>query len=140
MRLIQWLRGPTSPSGTALRKRPSGAPKVSNTSCGVSRGMLPTSNSCSCTDVTCFPPAHSSIARSRSVPGATASDFRSAATEDRCLPRRLSPGRQHHHHLAAFEARFLLDFGELGGVVLDAIEELIAQFLMRHFTPAEPQR
>src|SRR3982074_3190414 len=45
----------TSPSGLALRKRPSGAPKVSHTSCGVSRGMLPTSNSCSLTDVTCFP-------------------------------------------------------------------------------------
>ena len=36
----------------------------------------------SLTDVTRFPPAHTSIAMSRSVPGATTSDFRSAATED----------------------------------------------------------
>ena len=30
--------------------------------------------------------------------------------------------RQHHHHLAAFELRFLLHFGDLGGVVLDALQ------------------
>ena len=37
-----------------------------------------------------------------------------------------SSRRQDHHHLAAFEARFLLDLGELGRIVFDAIEELIA--------------
>ena len=51
-----------------------------------------------------------------------------------------SPRRQHHHHLATLEARFLLDLGKLGGVVPDAVEELGAQFLVRHFTAAEAQR
>src|SRR5215475_5493845 len=51
-----------------------------------------------------------------------------------------SPRRQHHHNLAAFEARFLLDLGDLGGIVLDAIEELVAQLLVRHLAPAEAQR
>ena len=74
--------GGQAPSGIVAMNCPSGVPKVSNTSCTVSRGMLPTSNSCSLTDVTCFPPAHTLIAMSRSVPGSTTSDFRSAATED----------------------------------------------------------
>src|SRR4029079_8162872 len=42
MRLIQCLRGPTSPSGMVLRAAPSGLPNSRNTSSGVSRGMLPT--------------------------------------------------------------------------------------------------
>src|SRR5215211_4346597 len=48
--------------------------------------------------------------------------------------------RQHHHHLAAFEAGLLLDLGDLGGVVLDTVEQLIAQLLVRHFPAAEAQR
>src|SRR5258708_3626745 len=51
-----------------------------------------------------------------------------------------SPRRQHHHNLAAFEARLLLDLGDFGGVALDAIEKLIAELLVRHLAPAEAQR
>src|SRR5262249_26609561 len=51
-----------------------------------------------------------------------------------------SPRRQHHHNLAPFEARFLLDLGDFGGIVLDAIEELVAQLLVGHLAPAEAQR
>src|SRR5262245_42288855 len=50
-----------------------------------------------------------------------------------------SPRRQHHHHLATFEAWFLLDLSEFGGVILDAIEELVAKLLVRHLAPAESQ-
>ena len=49
------------------------------------------------------------------------------------------PGRQHHHHLPALEARLLLDLGDLGGVVLDAVEELVAELLVRHLAAAEAQ-
>src|SRR5579871_1369359 len=48
--------------------------------------------------------------------------------------------RQHHHDLAALEPRFLLDLGELGGVVLDAVEQLGAQLLVRHLAAAKAQR
>src|SRR5215204_4645914 len=48
--------------------------------------------------------------------------------------------RQHHHHLAALKARLLLDLGDLGGVVLDTVEQLVAQLLVRHFPAAEAQR
>src|SRR5262249_45273168 len=51
-----------------------------------------------------------------------------------------SSGRQHHDHPAAPQAWLLLDLGELGRVVLDAIEELIAQLLVRHLAAAEAQR
>src|SRR5437660_239567 len=51
-----------------------------------------------------------------------------------------SPRGQHHHHLAALEAGFLLDLGELGGIVLDAVEQLGAQLLVRHLSAAEAQR
>jgi hypothetical protein len=47
--------------------------------------------------------------------------------------------RQHHNDLAAFEARLLLNLGDLDGVALDPVEQLIAQLLVRHFTAAEPQ-
>src|SRR5207302_9442610 len=50
-----------------------------------------------------------------------------------------STRRQDHHHLAAFEARLLLDLGDLNGVALDAVEQLIAELLVRHFAAAEPQ-
>src|SRR3984885_10472445 len=49
-------------------------------------------------------------------------------------------GRQNHDDLAAFEARFLLDFGDFRGVDLDPVQELIAELLVRHFAAAEPQR
>jgi len=47
---------------------------------------------------------------------------------------------QHHHDLAALKASVLLDLGELGGVVLDPIEKLVTQFLMRQLAPAEAKR
>ena len=47
--------------------------------------------------------------------------------------------RQNHDDLAAFEARLLLDLGELRCVALDAIEELVAQLLVGHFPAAKPQ-
>src|SRR3984957_6191745 len=49
-------------------------------------------------------------------------------------------GRQNHDDLAAFESRFLLDFGDFRGVDLDPVQELVAEFLVRHFAAAEPQR
>src|SRR5262249_51632572 len=47
--------------------------------------------------------------------------------------------RQHHHHLAAFEPRFHLNLGDLDGVVLDAIEQLDSELLVRHFAAAKAQ-
>src|SRR5262249_51571218 len=47
---------------------------------------------------------------------------------------------QHHHHLAAFEARLLLDLGELGGIVAHPVEQLVAQLLVGHLAAAEAQR
>ena len=46
---------------------------------------------------------------------------------------------QHHHDLTAFETRLLLDLGQLGGVALDAVEQFVAEVLVRHFAAAEAQ-
>src|SRR5581483_7670401 len=51
-----------------------------------------------------------------------------------------SARRQHHHHLAALEAGFHLDLGDLADVVLDAVEQPCAELLVGHFAAAEPQR
>src|SRR6476646_8334157 len=53
--------------------------------------------------------------------------------------RRFSARRQHHDHLAAFEARLGFDLGERAGVFLDAVEQFIAELLVRHFAAAEAQ-
>src|SRR5208282_5511609 len=55
-------------------------------------------------------------------------------------PAGVSPRRQNHHHLAALEARLLLDLGDLCGIAFDAVEQLIAELLVRHFAAAEAQR
>ena len=55
-----------------------------------------------------------------------------------CFRLRLAR-RQNHDDLAAFEARLLLDFGDFGGIALDAVEQLVAEFLVGHFAAAEPQ-
>src|SRR5437660_4095547 len=47
--------------------------------------------------------------------------------------------RQHHHHLPAFEARLLLDLGELDGVGLHPVEQFVAEFLVGHLAAAEAQ-
>ena len=44
--------------------------------------------------------------------------------------------RQHHHHLAAFEARLALDLGDLLGVGLDALEHGHAELLVGHLVGA----
>src|SRR5579883_1527993 len=55
-------------------------------------------------------------------------------------PRTPSARRQNHDDLTALEARLLFDLRDLGRVALDAVEQLIAQLLVRHFTAAEAQR
>jgi hypothetical protein len=47
-----------------------------------------------------------------------------------------SARRQNHHHLTAFETRVLLDLRDFRDVALDLVEELGADFLMRHFAAA----
>src|ERR1043166_6801865 len=64
---------------------------------------------------------------------------RCAASGERGNVTEASPWRQHHHHLAALEAGVLLDLGVVGDVGLDAIEQLGADFLMRHFAAAVAQ-
>src|SRR5256714_882083 len=54
-------------------------------------------------------------------------------------PEFKSARRQYHHDLAAFETRVLLDLGELGDVGLDLVQELGADFLVRHFAAAVAQ-
>src|SRR3989442_1096196 len=49
------------------------------------------------------------------------------------------PRRQHHHHLAAFERGIGFDLGDGAGVVLDAVQQAEADFLMRHLASAEAQ-
>ena len=49
------------------------------------------------------------------------------------------PRRQYHDDLTAFRLGFLLDFGLLLKVALDAAEQLHAQFLVRHFAAPEAQ-
>src|SRR6516164_1713628 len=60
------------------------------------------------------------------------------------LPRlKQAKGRQVFCHgplFGPFAGRLLLDLGDFGGVILDAIEKLIAQLLVRHLAPAEAQR
>ena len=48
--------------------------------------------------------------------------------------------RQHHNELTAFHFRELLDSPVLHEVRLYALQQLHAQFLMRHLTTAKPQR
>ena len=48
--------------------------------------------------------------------------------------------RQHHDDLAAFEARLRFDFSYLDCIALDSVEQLLTQFLMRHFPASEPER
>ena len=45
--------------------------------------------------------------------------------------------RQHHQHLAAFEARIGLDLGDLRHVILHAFEQVHAEFLVRHLAAAK---
>src|SRR5262245_19698168 len=47
---------------------------------------------------------------------------------------------QHHHHLAPFHARLGFDLGVRLGIGLDPLQNLPAEFLVRQFTTAEPQR
>ena len=49
-------------------------------------------------------------------------------------------GREHHQHLAPFEAREAFDLGDFLDIVADAVEEIHAELLVRHFAAAEPQR
>src|SRR5262245_39100887 len=48
--------------------------------------------------------------------------------------------RQYHHHLAAFQARELLDLGADVHLFLDAVEHLDAEFLVHHLAAAEAER
>ena len=49
--------------------------------------------------------------------------------------------RQHHDHLAPFEAAGIhFDLGNFFGVPLQAIEKPDAEFLVGHFAAAETQR
>src|SRR3954453_22860470 len=48
--------------------------------------------------------------------------------------------RENHDHLPPLEARLHLDLGHFRCIFLDAIEELRAEFLMRHLAAAEAQR
>src|SRR6202158_4387773 len=50
-----------------------------------------------------------------------------------------SARRQNHHHLTAFETRVLLDLRDFRDVALDLVQELGADFLMRHFAGAIAQ-
>src|ERR1700739_1704406 len=80
----------------------------------------------------------------RAAPGCQMSDARCRRPVPGCLisdirhPR--SSRGQHHDDLAGLEPRLLLDLGEFGGIVLDAVEELGAQILVRHLASAEAQR
>src|SRR6185369_10518060 len=47
--------------------------------------------------------------------------------------------RQQHHHLAAFEARLRFHLRHRRRVFLDALEQLVAELLVRHFAAAEAQ-
>src|SRR5205823_2558932 len=47
--------------------------------------------------------------------------------------------RQHHDDLSAFEAGLGFDFGDLDRVAFHPLEQLLAQFLMRHLAAAEPK-
>src|SRR5215471_15103810 len=48
--------------------------------------------------------------------------------------------RQNHDHLAAFESRFLLDFGDLRRIAFHPVEQLVAEILVRHFPAAKTKR
>src|SRR5215470_4948814 len=45
--------------------------------------------------------------------------------------------RQHHHDLAALEAGILLDLGEVGGIVLHAVEQPVAKLLVCQLAATE---
>jgi hypothetical protein len=47
--------------------------------------------------------------------------------------------RDHHHHLAAFEARHRLDLAEFGDVGCDAVQKFQAKLLVGHFAATEAQ-
>ena len=46
---------------------------------------------------------------------------------------------QHHNHLPTFHLRELFYSPELLEVTLDALQQITAQFLVRHFAPPETQ-
>ena len=46
-------------------------------------------------------------------------------------------GRKHHQHLATFHARIGLDLGDFGNVVLNALEQVHAELLVRELAAAE---
>src|SRR6476619_2066899 len=48
--------------------------------------------------------------------------------------------REYHDHLAALEARLLLDFGDLRRIAFHPVEQLVAEILVGHFPAAKPQR
>src|SRR5690606_39552157 len=50
-----------------------------------------------------------------------------------------SARRQDHHHLAALEAGLGLHLGKVAEVSLDALQKVIAEMLVGHFSGAEPQ-
>src|SRR3954465_1181936 len=54
--------------------------------------------------------------------------------------RRLLLRPQHHHHLPALALRELLDQADCVEILLPPIEQALAEFLVRHLAPAEPQR
>src|SRR5262249_49205853 len=53
--------------------------------------------------------------------------------------RRRLTRSEHHHHLPAFEPRFRFNLGDGRGVLLDPVEQLRAELLMRHLTASEAQ-
>ena len=53
-------------------------------------------------------------------------------------PHRLA-GREHHHHLPAFEPRLRFHLGDSRGVLLDPLEQLGAELHMRHLAAPEAQ-
>src|SRR5688572_20955730 len=54
--------------------------------------------------------------------------------------RRLLLRRQHHHHLPPFEARELLDQADRVEILAHALEQPLAELLVRHLAAAEAQR
>src|SRR5688500_11119254 len=61
-----------------------------------------------------------------------------ALTQGNPAPDRLA-GREHHHHLPAFEPRLRFDLSDGRGVLLDPVEQPGAELHMRHLASAETQ-